>query len=299
MAIDCTVRLVIAVVVVTFSAPALMLDRCVASLRRAGGIDLVIVVDTGDGASPSDQDVTLLRVPNRGYGAAANVGFAAARTAGADMVGLLNDDVVVDDGWVEPLVRAVSVGSGAAAVGAAQPMLLAEGGHEINSLGVRICEDGAGVDLGIGDDPPEQPYVAELELFTGGAVLFSSEFLASTGGFDERYFLYYEDVDLAKRGSELGWGFRIVTASIVQHVGGVSTGALPERTRLLQERNRLWAAFRFADSATIARALWLSIRRLRHQPRGAHAWALVSGLAGAPVRLFERVRSSRLNRRAA
>ena len=175
-------------------------------------------------------------------------------------------------------------------------LLDADLGH-VNSLGVRIGRDGAGVDLGIGDDPPSQPYVAELELFTGGAVLFSAEFLASTGGFDERYFLYYEDVDLAKRGSELGWEFRIVTASVVQHVGGVSTGALPERTRLLQERNRLWAAFRFADPATIARALWLSIRRLRHRPRGAHARALVSGLAGAPIRLFERIRSRRLSRR--
>lgn len=299
MAIHCTVRLVIAVVVVTFSAPALMLDRCVASLRRAGGVDLVIVVDTGGGAIPSDRDVTLLRIPNRGYGAAANVGFTAAQTAGADMIALLNDDVVVDDGWVEPLVRAVSEGTGARPVGAAQPMLLADGRHEISSLGVRICADGAGVDLGIGEDPPTQPYVAELELFTGGAVLFSSEFLASTGGFDERYFLYYEDVDLAKRGSELGWGFRLVTASIVHHVGGVSTGALPEHTRLLQERNRLWAAFRFAGPATIAQALWLSIRRLRHRPRGAHARALVSGLAGAPVRLFERVRSYRLSRRTA
>jgi len=265
-----------------------MLDRCVASVRTAGGIDLVIVVDTGGGASPHDRDVTLIRVPNRGYGSAANAGFAAARAAGADMIVLLNDDVVVDDGWVAPLVAAMRGGTSAAPIGAAQPMLLAEDRREINSLGVCIGEDGSGVDLGLGDDPPVEPFVADLELFTGGAVLFSTAFLQATGGFDERYFLYYEDVDLARRGAELGWSYRIVTAAVVQHAGGVSTSARPDHTRFLQERNRLWVAFRFADAATIGRALWLSVRRLRHPPYGAHAKALLFGLAGATIRVVER-----------
>jgi GT2 family glycosyltransferase len=288
---------VIAAVVVTFSAPDEMLERCLASVKASVGIDEVIVVDTGGLARSGDDQIPVIRVPNRGYGAAANVGIAAARALGAEMVAVLNDDVVVRPDWIPPLAAELSSPSESGRVGAAQPMLLDADLTHVNSLGVRIGPDGAGIDLGLGDDPPAQPYVAELELFTGGAVLFSAGFLAATGGFDERYFLYYEDVDLAMRGSELGWEFRIVTASVVQHVGGVSTGALPERTRLLQERNRLWAAFRFADPATIARALWLSVRRLRHRPRGAHARALVSGLAGAPVRLFERIRSCRLSRR--
>src|SRR5690606_11114794 len=106
-----------------------------------------------------------------------------------------------------------------------------------------------------------------IELFTGGAVLFTTGFLADTGGFDERYFLYYEDVDLARRGAARGWQYRLAADSVVEHVRGMSAGGNPARTLLLQERNRLWAAFRFADPATIARALWLSVRRLRHHPR--------------------------------
>ena len=117
------------------------------------------------------REIAVIRVPNRGYGAAANVGFAAARALGAEMVAVLNDDVVVRPDWIPPLAAELASGSGR--VGAAQPMLLdADLGH-VNSLGVRIGRDGAGVDLGFGDDPPSQPYVAELELFTGGAVLFS------------------------------------------------------------------------------------------------------------------------------
>ncbi len=293
-ALHCTVRCVIAAVVVTFSAPAEMLEACLASVRSCGEVDLVIVVDTGGRADPGDPDVRLISVSNRGYGAAANTGIRAARAAGADMIALLNDDVVVRSDWLPPLVAALTDGTTSERIGAAQPMLLAADTEQVNSLGVRIGDDGAGVDIGIGGDPPQRPFVAELELFTGGAVLFSAEFLAAAGGFDERYFLYYEDVDLARRGSELGWTYRIVTASVVQHVGGVSTGALGDRTRFLQERNRLWAAFRFADAATIGGALWLSVRRLRHRPYGVHARALAFGLLGAPVRVVERVRARRL-----
>ena len=286
----------IAAVVVTFSAPAEMLEACLASLRRCREIDLVIVVDTGGRADPSDPDVRLIRVSNRGYGAAANAGIRIARAAGADMIALLNDDVEVRSDWMPPLVAALTDDTAPERIGAAQPMLLAANREQVNSLGVRIGADGAGVDIGIGGDPPLQPFVAELDLFTGGAVLFSAEFLAAVGGFDERYFLYYEDVDLARRGSELGWTYRIVTASVVHHVGGASTGALGDRTRFLQERNRLWAAFRFADAATIGGAVWLSVRRLRHRPHGVHARALAFGMLGAPARVVERARARRLRR---
>ena len=67
-----------------------------ASLRACTEIGQVIVVDTGGRARPIDPDATLIIMPNRGYGAAANAGFAAARSAGADMIALLNDDVVVE-----------------------------------------------------------------------------------------------------------------------------------------------------------------------------------------------------------
>ena len=65
------------------------------------------------------------------------------------------------------------------------------------------------------------------------------------------------------------------------------------RTRYLQERNRLWFAVQHCDVGTIARALWLSIRRLRHQPRGVHGRALIAGLAGAPRSLWRRQGAAR------
>jgi GT2 family glycosyltransferase len=111
-----------------------------------------------------------------------------------------------------------------------------------------------------------------------------------TGGFDESYFLYYEDLDLARRGALLGWRYRCVPASVVRHRLSASTSRLGDRARYLQERNRLRFVFRFGDVPTIRRALWLSMRRVRWAPRGTHARALLSGLASAPHALLTRRR---------
>lgn len=281
------------VVVVTYSAAPADLDTALESVRTAGGADHLVVVDTGGTASPTDPTVEVIRMPNHGYGAALNCGAARARELGADAVAFLNDDVVVRPGWLTPL-RAELLGE----VGAVQPKLLLAGTEPplVNSLGVQLDRFGAGTD--IGDGEPDRPDLTarDIELFTGGAVLCSMAFLDAVGGFDERYFLYYEDVDLARRGAELGWRYRCAPTSVVEHTRSVATSAMPERTRFLQERNRIWCAVRFADPGTIARAVGLSVRRMRHRPRRVHLRALGAALAGAPTRLAERRRAVRRDR---
>jgi GT2 family glycosyltransferase len=177
----------------------------------------------------------------------------------------------------------------------AQPVIVgsaAEGGR-VSSLGVEFDRYGAGVDLGRDGTPPEPGASVPLDVFTGGAFVASVEFLEATGGFDERWFLYYEDADLALRGRELGWEYRLVTGSAVEHVGGVSTSTDGARTRYLQERNRLRFAARHLPLDVVGRALWLSVRRLRYPPRGVHVRALAAGVAGMPVGFVERRRARR------
>jgi N-acetylglucosaminyl-diphospho-decaprenol L-rhamnosyltransferase len=177
-----------------------------------------------------------------------------------------------------------------------QPKLLLAGSEpaRINSVGVAIGRDGAGTDIGFGQqDGPEFAVDRAIESFTGGAVLFRAQFLTTTGGFDESYFLYYEDIDLARRGAELGWTYRCAPASRVWHRVSVSTKQLGDRALYLQERNRLRATFRFGDLSTVKSALWLSLRRLRWRPRRVHARALAAGLALAPAALLARRRARR------
>jgi hypothetical protein len=251
----------------------------------------VSVVDNGGGAV-ADDDVELIRMPrNVGFGGGANAGFRRATELGAIAVALLNDDIEVDAGWLGPLQEALLED---ATLGAVQPKLLLAGSlpARVNSVGVAIGRDGAGTDVGYGEEDGSRfAKTRPIESFTGGAVLFRSNFLKNTGGFDESYFLYYEDVDLARRGADLGWKYRCIPASRVWHRVSASTPQLGDRARWLQERNRLRFAFRFGGGAMVARAVWLSIRRLRWSPRGAHAKALVTGLASAPSALRARRRA--------
>ncbi len=287
----------IAVVIVTFSGDAAMLDACIASVRAAGGADRIIVVDNGgravvDGAA--DSGVELIRPEhNLGFGGGANAGFRRTAELGASHVALLNDDIEVGRGWLAPLVAALSADDH---LGAVQPKLLLAGSEpaRVNSVGVTIGRDGAGNDVGFGEiDGPGFEAERQIESFTGGAVLFRSPFLAATGGFDDSYFLYYEDLDLARRGAEQGWSYRCVPSSVVWHRVSASTSQVGDRARYLQERNRLRFVFRFGDRAMIGPALWLSIRRVRWTPRRVHARALLAGLAAAPAALVARRRARR------
>lgn len=289
----------IAVVVLTFDAPDGMLEACLASLRVDPGDDVrIVVVDNGSRTAtmPAAQldGVHVIRSPrNGGYAGGMNLGIRWALAEGAETVVLLNDDVTVEPGWLEPLVEELRSDP---RLGAVQPKLLFADGEPpvVNSLGVSIGRDGAGNDVGFGTPDTDAGQPADIEAFTGGAVMLRSAFLADVGMFDERYFLYYEDVDLALRGAAQGWRYRVVPASRVRHRRAVSTDRLGDRTVYLRERNRQWILWRYRSAGDIARGTWLSVRRLRWPPRRVHARALAAGIATAPRCLVERFRQREL-----
>ena len=162
-----------------------------------------------------------------------------------------------------------------------------------SSTSAGVVLDGAAAASDLGDgfvDGPVWAVPRQISLFTGGAVVFRAAFLEDVGGFDERYFLYYEDVDLALRGGRRGWRFRYEPSSRVWHARSSTTKRLGAEVRRLQERNRIWTAIRFAPPRMVASALWLSVRRLRHHPRGIHLRALLAGIGAAPRLLIERRR---------
>jgi GT2 family glycosyltransferase len=302
----------VAVVVVTHQGSTDMLRRCLASIHHAGGADLVVVVDNS-GRTSAQVDIGpvdhIVSIPNSGFGAAANRGArqAVEQLGGTPAIALLNDDVEVTPGWLRPLRDALEVHPD---LGAVQPKLLLAGGPMrepalqeptepapvpiVNSVGVALDQFGAGSDIGFGEvDDRRWAEARSIDIFTGGAVLLRHEFLVQTSGFDERLFLYYEDVDLSLRGRDLGWRYRCEPSSVVHHGSGSSTAALGAQLAYYQERNRLVTAFRFGSISLIRRAVWLSIRRVRHRPRRAHLRALGAGLAGAPRALRARRSANR------
>src|SRR4029078_8064931 len=114
-----------------------MLQACLASVAAGGDVDRVIVVDNGANAE-GPIDIECVRPSrNLGFGGGANAGFRRAAALRATAIALINDDVVVEPGWLRPLIAARHDD---AAVGAVQPKLLMAGSDpaRVNSVGVEI-----------------------------------------------------------------------------------------------------------------------------------------------------------------
>jgi GT2 family glycosyltransferase len=286
---------VIAVVVLTYDARPGMLDACLRALREHAPVGTsVILVDNGRGARQLDEstraDVDVIETGhNLGFAGGMNVGIRRALATGADGVFVMNDDVLVQQGWLEPLVAELGHDP---RVGAVQPMLVfPTEPPTVNSMGVHLGRDGAGTDAGMGVlEADARRDAHDIELFTGGAVLIRAAFLDDVGLFDERYFMYYEDVDLGLRGQRRGWRYRCVPSSTVVHEGGATVARSSDRGAYHRERNRLWILFRYRRLPDIGRGVWLSVRRLRWPPRLVHARALLAALAAAPRLLLARRR---------
>lgn len=259
----------------------------------------ILVIDNGISAAvlltdiveDSERVSVLTSQSNLGYGGGMNLGIDEARRRDADVVVLLNDDVRVEPGWLVPLLDELRSDS---SIGVVQPLLLADQGDEVNSAGVILDEMGAGSDRLRGRSAIEAGvFPSDLDVFTGGAIACWIDFFDDVGGFDERFFLYYEDVELARRGkrSPARWRYRLVPSSRVRHRGSATTDSLGTRVVFLRERNRLWSSALQGSTREIISGFWLSIRRMRVRPRSAHSRALAAGFVGSAPRLLERRRS--------
>jgi GT2 family glycosyltransferase len=227
-----------------------LIDRCVEALlatRWDGDLE-VLVVDNGstdgsvDGWEARHPDVPIVRTgANLGFAGGMNRGLADLD--GFDAVALVNSDAFVDPGWLAPLVSALDADAG---LGAACPKILfadrvTQGRAVINNVGNvlgptwELHDRGYGeLDTGQYDDPED------VWAWCGAAVLLRTSYLDQVGHFDERLFMYAEDVDLAWRGARHGWRYRYVPTSVVHHVHGASSGGdRTPRLDLLNRRNRL------------------------------------------------------------
>ncbi|HZJ27776.1 MAG TPA: glycosyltransferase family 2 protein [Acidimicrobiia bacterium] len=183
----------------------------------------------------------------------------------------------------------------------------------VNSVGTETTADGYGIDRGyLEEDRGQFETGGDVFGWHGGAVLLRSDYLHDIGLFDERLFLYYEDLELSWRGREHGWRYRYVPASVVRHVHAATASTRWLDTAYYTERNRLLVLARHASLRTTARAAtrfaattvsyaWrdaVAPLLLREPPRAAYprarARALGGFLAGAPGAL----RSRRSARRA-
>ena len=210
--------------------------RMLASLAASGRGFETIVVDNGTGAAELDRaagglgDASVLRLDhNAGYSRAVNL--AAARAQGEALV-LLNDDSVVDQSFVERVIEPLDAAAGvvmAAGVmrDAADPGLIDSAGMELDRT-LLVFDYLNGEPLSVLDGPVADPVGP-----SGAAAAFSRDAFLESGGFDERLFAYWEDVDLALRLRRAGAECRLASGARGTHEHSATLGSGSRRKNYL------------------------------------------------------------------
>jgi GT2 family glycosyltransferase len=150
----------------------------------------------------------------------------AARAARGDYLLFLNNDTVVQPGWLAALVRTADRRPDAGIVGG---KVVGEDGH-VQEAGCMVFRDGGPAQYGRGGDPsdPAFNYVKEVDYVSGCCLLVRRRAWEELGGFDERFSPgYFEDVDLAFRARSAGYAVLYQPRGVVMHTEGVSHGRDP------------------------------------------------------------------------
>ncbi len=227
------VRRASSAVVLTLGRSPLLVP-CLEALRRDGGSALeILLVDQGEtpAALPTGLADKVLRPGrNLGFAAGNNLGIVAAS---GDWVAAVNDDAVVEPGWLGSLIAALEADPGAAAAQGVNVQLAAP--EVADGWGLAWNGWWQAVQLGHCESvPPPEAGAREIFGASATAVVYRREALrqVAAGGevFDSRLFAYYEDVELAGQLRAAGWRALLVPAARVRHAGS-STGRTLRRER--------------------------------------------------------------------
>ncbi len=163
----------------------------------------------------------------------------------SDLYLLLNSDIEVTEGWLEPLLQAMKDPQ----VAGCQPKVLA---YDERSRFEHAGASGGFLDKNyfpfcrgrIFDqfETDEGQYDGTTEVFwaTGAALLIRSDIFHQSGGFDEAFFAHMEEIDLCWRIKKQGYRFLAIPESVIYHVGGGTLPYLSPRKSYLNFRNSLY-----------------------------------------------------------
>ena len=269
-----------------------VLTGCLASVRAQDRLPAELLILDNGSVDGSLEFLRAERVPHVAFDA--NIGFAGAvnlgvaRTA-SPFVFILNADTVLAPNALRQLEAALLARP---TFGGVQPLILQMEDGALNdsadpcvrvySAGQRLTHDGRGREVGMGQLRSEvRAEPGEIFGVCGAACLLRRELFGRVGGYDERYFAFYEDVDLNVRARVMGWKFALVPQAVVWHTGGVAWKAgfrepNAENARLVA-RNRLatqlkfmplWSAPLIAGAEVVALMLALRHRRFTATLRG-------------------------------
>lgn len=234
------------------------LAPCLTSVAAlTGPVAELLVVDnaSADGSADALEErhprfrVLRLRT-NRGYAGGNNAGIRATR---APWVLLVNNDTVLAPDVLEAMLAA-AVDPRTAAV--SPRVSYFDDPDIINAAGLSLTHAGEPVTRGRhAPDGPSWDEPAEVFGAHGACVLYRRAALDDVGLFDEDFFAYHEEFDLAWRLRRAGWSARYAPAARLLHHEALSLRGNRDRLLYLTERNRWFALWKNASAGFLWRAL--------------------------------------------
>jgi GT2 family glycosyltransferase len=179
------------------------LKICLESIKKSeASEEEIIVVDNGstDGSRAFlDKEYPLVKTvyleKNYGFARANNIG---AQNAAGDYLIFLNNDTCVSAGWCNSLINELLQNSEYGIAGS--KLVLMDSPDTINSAGGGIVFNGGGYDIGFLDqDSKKYNKREEKGVVCGASLMVRRKEFIQLKGFDEMYFMYFEDVDLCWR----------------------------------------------------------------------------------------------------
>ena len=231
-------------------------DECITSIEKTEETNYtIVVVDNGskDGSGKqlieSHPNIILLESEqNRGFAGGNNLGMQWAIAQGYTYSFLLNNDTIVGDVFLSPLIQFLYENPLA---GAVQPkinflhnnILIWNAGGKYHPIFCTFSTVGYNQsDRGQFDEPQQ------IDWITGCAFFIRNAVLEQTGLLEEGLFMYYEDIDLSIRIKNKGYFLQYLPTSTIYHIAGMSsketvkttTGYLHPRVHYFNTRNRIW-----------------------------------------------------------
>lgn len=228
----------------------------------------LIVVDNASG----DGSVERIRTSAPGarlLASATNTGFAGGcnrgvRSAAGEYVAFLNNDARPGRDWLR---SAVAVLERDASVACVASKILDWEGKTVDYVDASLAFFGHGYKReSKRADSPEYDKPQDVLFASGAAMVVRADVFREVGGFDERFFMFFEDVDFGWRLWLLGHRVRYEPLSVAYHRHHATVGRFgPWREHYLLERNALFTIYKNYDDDTLARvlpaAMALAIRR--------------------------------------
>jgi N-acetylglucosaminyl-diphospho-decaprenol L-rhamnosyltransferase len=202
--------------------------------------------------------------------AGGNLGFAGGNNAGArvargDVLVFLNNDTVPAPDWLARLHTALADRPGVGLV--TSRIVFMDDPDVVDSAGDGYIRAGGAFKHGHGRPAAEYDRSREVFGACGGAFAIRRTLFESLGGFDESFFIYYEDVDLSYRARLRGSRVWYAADASVRHAGSATFGAASPTAVYYGQRNLEWVWLKNTPS----RLLW--------RTAASHALYSLAGLA--------------------